>query len=202
MAALSFLDSLSPKLSAESPARLVRKKSASVAVIFWDAQGDEEVLLIRRAEREDDPWSGQVAFPGGMVSAEDESFEETARREAAEEVGVDLSGGAAVFRGYMRDFKARTREVTVVPSVFKLAGPSEVTPNAEVASHEWASLGQLAAEEARSSYLIPRGGGQIPFPCIVHHGLVIWGLTERILSGILRGRTGVGAEAQKPGATG
>ncbi|MDA4116695.1 MAG: CoA pyrophosphatase [Thaumarchaeota archaeon] len=199
---MSFLDSLSPKLSAESPARLVLKKSAGVAVIFSDAQGDEEVLLIRRAERKDDPWSGQVAFPGGMVSDADKSFEETARRETAEEVGVDLSGGGAAFRGYMRDFKARTKEVTVVPSVFKLAGPSEVTPNAEVGSYEWASLGQLAAEETQSSYLIPRGGGQIPFPCIVHHGLVIWGLTERILSGILRSRTGMSAGPQKPGATG
>jgi 8-oxo-dGTP pyrophosphatase MutT (NUDIX family) len=202
LAALSFLDSLRPKLSAESPTRLVLKKSAGVAVIFRDTPGEEEVLLIRRAERKDDPWSGQVAFPGGMVSAADKSFEETARRETAEEVGVDLSGGAAVFRGYMRDFKARTKEVTVVPSVFKLAGPSEVTPNAEVASYEWASLGQLATEETRSSYLIPRGGGKIPFPCIVHHGLVIWGLTERILSVILRGRTGPATGAQNPSATG
>ncbi|MGH9918558.1 MAG: NUDIX hydrolase [Nitrososphaerales archaeon] len=198
---MSFLDSLSPKLSAESPARLVLKKSASVAVIFRDAQGDEEVILIRRAERKDDPWSGQVAFPGGMVSAADKSFEETASRETAEEVGIDLSEGSAVFRGYMREFKARTKEVTVVPSVFKLAGRSEVTPNAEVASYEWASLGQLAAEEARSSYLIPRGGGQFPFPRIVHHGLVIWGLTERILSGILQGRTGASTGTQNPGGT-
>ena len=39
-----------------------------------------------------------------------------------EEVGVDLSGGAAVFLGYMREFKAHTRDIVVVPSVFKLAG--------------------------------------------------------------------------------
>src|SRR5271169_951117 len=102
----NFLDSLSPKLTPVSPMRLVQRKSASVAVIFRDAQGDEEVLLIRRADREGDPWSGQVAFPGGMVSAADKSFEGTAKREAAEEVGVDLSGSAAAFRGYMRDFRA------------------------------------------------------------------------------------------------
>jgi len=186
---VSFLDSLSRKLTAESSARLVPRKSASVAVIFRDAQDDEEVLLIRRAEREGDPWSGQVAFPGGMVSAADRSFEDTAMREAAEEVGVDLSGGAAIFRGYMRDLRARTKEVVVVPAVFKLVSLSSLKPNQEVASCEWASLGELASEEARSSYLIPRSGGQIPFPCIVHRGLVIWGLTERILSGIIRDRS-------------
>ena len=190
----SFLDSLSPKLTAEASARPVPRKSASVAVIFRDAQDDEELLLIRRAEREGDPWSGQVAFPGGMVSPADKSFEDTAKREAVEEVGVDLSGGAAVFRGYMRDFRARTKEVVVVPSVFKLVAASSVlTPNQEVASCEWASLGELAGEEARSSYLIPKGGGQIPFPCIVHRGLVVWGMTERILSTIIRGRRDVAA---------
>lgn len=188
---------MSPKLTAEASARLVPKKSASVAVIFRDAQDAEEVLLIRRAEREGDPWSGQVAFPGGMVGQADKSFEDTAKREAVEEVGVDLSDGAAVFRGYMRDFRARTKEVVVVPSVFKLVGSSSsspaLTPNQEVASYEWASLGELAGEEARSSYLIPKGGGQIPFPCIVHHGLVVWGMTERILSVIIRGRTDAAA---------
>jgi 8-oxo-dGTP pyrophosphatase MutT (NUDIX family) len=189
----SFLDSLSPKLSREIPTRPVTKKSAGVAVIFRAAQDDEEVLLIRRAEREGDPWSGQVAFPGGMVSAADKSFEDTAKREAAEEVGLDLAAGAAVFCGYMREFKAQTKEVVVVPSVFKLIASSALTPNKkEVASCEWASLGELAGEESRSSYLIPKSGGQIPYPCIVHRGLVIWGLTERILSGIIRNLTEAG----------
>ncbi|HVB95797.1 MAG TPA: CoA pyrophosphatase [Nitrososphaerales archaeon] len=200
----SFLDSLSLKLTTEASARLVPRRSASVAVIFRDAQDDEEVILIRRAEREGDPWSGQVAFPGGMVTPADKSFEDTAKREAAEEVGVDLSSGAAVFRGYMRDFRARTKEVVVVPSVFKLVASSAPAPNQEVASCEWASLGELAGEEARSSYLIPKGGGQIPFPCIVHRGLVIWGMTERILSAIIRGRTDAAATGLqgKSGATG
>jgi 8-oxo-dGTP pyrophosphatase MutT (NUDIX family) len=176
---------LSPKLIAEASAKLVPRTSASVAVIFRDAQDDEDVLLIKRAEREDDPWSGQVAFPGGMVSPADKSFEDTAKREAAEEVGVDLSDGAAVFRGYMRDFTPRTKAVVVVPAVFQLVAPSALTPNQEVASCEWASLNELA-EEARSSHRIQKGA-QTPFPRIVHRGLVIWGMTERILSAIIGG---------------
>jgi len=103
-----------------------------------------------------------------------------------EEVGVDLSGGAAVFLGYMREFRAHTKEIVVVPSVFKLLGSPAVNPNGEVATYEWASLTELAGEASRSSYVIPRSGGQIPFACIVYHSLVIWGLTERILSGIIR----------------
>jgi hypothetical protein len=75
----------------------------------------------------------------------------------------------------------------VVPSIFKLVESSALTPNHEVASYEWASLGELVGEEARSSHLIPKGGVQVPFPCIVHRGLVIWGMTERILSEIIGG---------------
>lgn len=180
---VSFLDSLRPRLSHDQPARLVPKKSASVAVMVGVAEGAEAVLLIRRAEREGDAWSGQAAFPGGRVSQADRTFEETARREAAEEVGVDLAGAA--FLGYMREFRTRTSDVHVVPSVFELQGLPAVTPNQEVASSEWASLKELAAEQARSSYLIPRTRGETPFPCIIHRGLVIWGLTERILSQIV-----------------
>jgi 8-oxo-dGTP pyrophosphatase MutT (NUDIX family) len=197
-----FLESLSPKLTPASSASLVPKKTASVAVIFHEGRDGEEVLLIRRAEREGDPWSGQVAFPGGMVSAVDGSFQDTARREALEEVGVDLSAGSAVFLGYMQEFRPHTKQVVVVPSVFKLVASSGLTPNQEeVASCEWASLTELAGEEARSSYLIPKSGGQIPFPCIVHRGLVIWGLTERILSGIIRSAKGQSGGV-KSGATG
>lgn len=181
-----FVDALSARLSQEQPAKLAPKKSAAVAVIFRDTQDDEEVLLIRRAERKDDAWSGQVAFPGGMVSPSDGSFEETARREAMEEVAIDLSPGKAAFVGYMREVRTKTRNILVVPCVFRLSSRQELVPNSEVASLEWASLSELAGEEAKASYMIPRTGGEVPFPCIVHRGLVIWGLTERILSSIVR----------------
>jgi 8-oxo-dGTP pyrophosphatase MutT (NUDIX family) len=184
--ASSLLDSLAAKLSPETRSRLVPGKSASVAVIIRNFSENAEVLLITRAEREGDPWSGQVAFPGGMVSAADGSHEETARREAMEEVGVDLSASSAVFLGYMREFKAHTREVVVVPSVFELVGSSELAPNREVASCEWASLEGLASEAARATHLVPKGWGKAEFPSIVHGDLVIWGLTERILSEVVR----------------
>jgi 8-oxo-dGTP pyrophosphatase MutT (NUDIX family) len=180
-----FLDSFSRRLSKQPSFRLVPKESAGVAVIFHCVGGEEEVLVIKRAERKGDPWSGQVAFPGGMVSANDGSFEETARRETAEEVGIDLSQGAAAFFGYMREFKARMREVVVIPSVFKLAAPAQVTLNREAASYEWVPLRILAREDARSTHLLRRHGVEVAFPALVYRGLVIWGLTERIISAIL-----------------
>ena len=187
-----FIGSFSPKLTRDEPAQLVPRKSAGVAVIFRSNKGEEEVLLIRRAERKGDPWSGQVAFPGGMVSPTDRSFEETARRETVEEVGIDLTPRAGVFLGYMRELKVRVREVVVVPSVFRLDVAVAVILSNEVAAYEWVSLGKLASDEARSTYLLHRDGEAIAFPSFVHQGLVIWGLTERILSAIIRNRKDAG----------
>ena len=183
----SYLDSLSPTLAKRQGAILVPGKSAGAAVIFAAPRVVDEVLLIRRAEREGDPWSGQVAFPGGMVSSSDRSFEETARRETAEEVGVDLGQGRAEFLGYMGEFQARTRQVSVVPSVYRVAATPKVTLSSEAASFQWVPLGSLAREESRSTYLLERGEARLAFPSFVYGGLVIWGLTERIISTILGG---------------
>ncbi|HEU5217398.1 MAG TPA: NUDIX domain-containing protein, partial [Gemmatimonadales bacterium] len=66
------------------------RPQAAVAVIL--APDPDSVLLIRRAEREGDKWSGHLALPGGRWSPGDPDLAATARRETIEEVGVDLSG--------------------------------------------------------------------------------------------------------------
>ena len=38
---------------------------AAVLIAFREDRGESELLLIRRAVREGDPWSGQIALPGG-----------------------------------------------------------------------------------------------------------------------------------------
>lgn len=58
-------------------------KAAVVVLISRNGK----VLLIKRKERKDDPWSGHIAFPGGRREGLEEC-NETAIRECLEEVGI------------------------------------------------------------------------------------------------------------------
>ena len=61
---------------------------ASVALIFRSTEnGGKELLFIQRARREGDPWSGDMAFPGGRLQPEDASARAAAERETLEETG-------------------------------------------------------------------------------------------------------------------
>jgi 8-oxo-dGTP pyrophosphatase MutT (NUDIX family) len=177
-----FVRSISSLLSQGEPIELVPSETAAVAVIFGDAAtGEEQILLIRRSDREGDPWSGHIALPGGRVEKEDGSFRAAAARETREEVGIDLDANAR-FLGYLGPLRARTRSIWVVPSVFLSDGVPIVTSSAEVASYKWMPFQAVVAPESRSTYE-PKGHQEgRTFPAFERDGYLVWGLTERILS--------------------
>jgi ADP-ribose pyrophosphatase YjhB (NUDIX family) len=73
-------------LAAHAPVELdddAGARRAAVAVVLSD-DGDPALLFIRRQVRAGDPWSGQMAFPGGFRAADDEPVLLTARRETLE----------------------------------------------------------------------------------------------------------------------
>ena len=65
--------------------------TAAVAAVLRFGEKGPEVLFIERAVKEGDPWSGQMAFPGGRTELKDKSSLDTARRETLEEIGFDLN---------------------------------------------------------------------------------------------------------------
>ena len=161
---------------------------ASVAVIVRDRRSPS-VLLIRRAGRVGDPWSGQVAFPGGKMQEGDKTARDTATRETGEEVGIDLDRYGE-FLGYGGATTTHTGTMDVVPSVFELKESVVVKPNEEVASFRWVELEELLRPSARSSYDVGRDGRAIDMPAYVVGDYVVWGLTYRILSTLLRDENG------------
>lgn len=147
-----------------------------------------ELLLIRRAANERDPWSGQMALPGGRHEPGDVSLVHTARRETAEEVGIRLSA-TDDFLGRLEVVAPRNASLpplTVVPMVFAVAPGTHGTVHSvqEVAELLWVPVGQLRDPASRTTYRYPPAG-DLAFPAFDVGGRSVWGLTHRILSDFL-----------------
>src|SRR5213596_3679172 len=65
--------------------------AAILLLLRMGEHGDPELLMIKRADAEGDPWSGHIACPGGRMEPGDHDLEQTAIRETWEETGVDLA---------------------------------------------------------------------------------------------------------------
>lgn len=160
---------------------------AAVALVLR-AKEPLELLLIKRAASERDPWSGHMALPGGRRDESDAGLLVTARRETLEETGVDLSTDGRPL-GRLQDVapsSPRLPKLTISPFVFAVPGHVE----AHVASREvervcWVSVADLRSPATRSTVEIPLPGGSRSFPSFLVSGEHVWGLTYRILERFL-----------------
>jgi 8-oxo-dGTP pyrophosphatase MutT (NUDIX family) len=168
------------------PERLANAQLAAVALIFVPAADGLEALLIRRAVRAGDPWSGQVALPGGRHAPVDVDLEATAIRETYEELAVDLARAERM--GVLNDIRPRTNRlppVLVRPFIFALPNRPSLNPSAEVQSAFWTPLARFLAPGTRRDVRLAVPGGERTFPAFVLDQDIIWGMTERILSTFL-----------------
>ena len=158
---------------------------AAVALILIKRH-DLEALFIKRAARAGDPWSGQVAFPGGRYESTDVDLRATAIREAREETEVELSDAEPL--GVLDDLYPRTPTlppVRVRPFVFGLAGTPRLAPSNEVERAFWVPLTRFhEAGVRREVNLFLRGEDRV-FPAYDLGEDLIWGMTERILTPFL-----------------
>lgn len=121
-----------------------------------------------------------MALPSGRREAGDADLAATARREARQEVGLQLPTPVGRLGRHRR---ARVR-VTVATFVFTLDRSPAVVPHpAEVHAAVWVPVAHLASRAAATSNWY-RGMG--PFPAIRYGDSTIWGLTHRIVTGFLR----------------
>jgi 8-oxo-dGTP pyrophosphatase MutT (NUDIX family) len=158
-------------------------RPAAVALVLLEGQQGLEILIIKRAERGDDPWSGQIALPGGRYGAGDLDLEATAVRETREETGVDLSGAERL--GALDDLHPRTSllpPVVVRPFVFALTRRATLVPSDEVQRAFWLPLARLSEPGVRREVTLTLRGGTHTLPAYLVDDDLIWGMTERILT--------------------
>jgi 8-oxo-dGTP pyrophosphatase MutT (NUDIX family) len=180
----ALLERLMARIGPIPPEPNVASKRAAVACVLHDLPTGPHVLLMKRAERAGDPWSGHISLPGGGYQATDPDLLATAIRETREELGIELD--SARLLGNLKPLHPRT------------SGPSgiEVTPYVFVSEH---ALEPVCGPEALSAFWLPLevaasgaldGSHQYPnspmvFPSWNYEGHVIWGLTWRILGDLL-----------------
>jgi 8-oxo-dGTP pyrophosphatase MutT (NUDIX family) len=157
---------------------------AAVAAILRPNGDETEILLIRRAERSGDPWSGHMALPGGHVESSDANLYATVTRETREEIGVDLEILAETL-GRLDDLEVyaygKPTGMIIAPYVFVLQQEPEYRLNDEVAEMLWGPLGQMVRGEINSVREYTIDGMTLNLPAYDVRGRIVWGLTYRIL---------------------
>ena len=173
-----------PRIIADHRKRVV----AAVAVALRAGGGDIEVLLIHRADRTSDPWSGHMAFPGGRLEPGDESPLQAAVRETGEEIALDL-GHEAAYLGRLSDATPRGHGrrlgLVIEPFVFVLHGDPVLHLGEEVQRVVWVPLQFLRDRRNRGYMWYWRALVPVRLPCYRYQGHLIWGLTLRILDEIV-----------------
>mgnify|MGYP006195289737 CR=1 FL=1 len=143
--------------------------------------------MIKRAERENDPWSGHMALPGGRRSPDDADLLRTALRETHEEIGIDI--GPAQVMGALDEVHPRsTRLPSIVVAPWVMVAPegAELQPDPrEVEIAIWVPVRALRDPAAVSELVLELGDFSRTFPSIVYGEYTIWGLTHRILTQFL-----------------
>lgn len=166
------------KLNKRFKTEVEREVWAAVAVLLREGVKGPEVLLVKRAKVPEDPWSGDMAFPGGKRTPQDRDVFDTVRRETLEETSVDLFeedyiGMMAVSYSLIRP------ERGVLPLVFYKKDQQPIMLNKEHEKYIWVSIGDL--KNSRDHAIVKGWDG----PIFRLGDDLVWGLTYRMLDQLL-----------------
>lgn len=177
MAYADSVEKLSRKLK---PATDEQNANAAVALLLKPKNHDLNVLFVKRVENLADPWSGQMAFPGGKRDMNDTNLKQTVIRETLEETDINLLDGCR-FLGVLTALSSRPRpDLRILPFVVLLEHEPLIKLNAkELDGFVWIPLKEIISHR-RSAKL---SFGEVP--AFVVGSIVIWGLTYRALENFI-----------------
>ncbi|MGD2248020.1 MAG: CoA pyrophosphatase [Candidatus Methanofastidiosia archaeon] len=159
-----------------------KKQNAKAAVVILLTLKDNEpvILFVNRIDHPKDPWSGQMALPGGKKELEDSTLQDTIIRETQEEVGINLK--KYQFLGVLHTENSVVKpDMEILPFVVYCKEKPVVTVNKnELKEAVWISLPEL--EQNQTMATLPLG----EFPAFVVKEYTIWGVTYRIMNQFLQ----------------
>ena len=171
-------------LSSRTPKQIQSRKShcthASVLIPLFTANGELKILFTKRSAQVK-YHKGQISFPGGVVEEMDQGLEETALREAYEEIGllredVEILGRADDATTVVSDFIVRPF-VGVIPHPYDFKVSSdEVDRLIEVPFRVFSRNESQYKRHSAEFEGVTYSGSAFEY-----EGDVIWGATARIL---------------------
>jgi len=156
-------------------------------LILREEDDDLSLLMIQRAENEDDHWSGHIAFPGGRVDAADEGPRAAAEREVSEEIGVALRADDRL--GRLDDLRGSSQAILVSGFVYGLQEAPPLTLSHEVADVFWMKLSDFldARRHVRRQFQYLEHTLELPAIRVLDvDDPVLWGLSYRFFELFMR----------------
>lgn len=159
------------------------QRQAAVAMLLYAGAQGLELLFIRRAEYAGDPWSGDVAFPGGSIESQDRGPRQAAERETQEEIGLHLE--AHHYLGRLDDLSGAYLSVQISCFVYQLEEKPELKLNGEVVDAFWVPLTELQNPARCRETSFEYRGSRHTHPIIELDGYserFLWGISYRLLN--------------------
>ncbi len=153
---------------------------AAVAMVFRVDEGGLSLCIGRRASVRGDPWSGDLAFPGGKADPGDTTLHGVAARETYEEVGLELSQQDLI--GDLGQVPAHgpRRPLDTYPLIYLIdRTPEPFSLNHEFSDAGWVQLGDLWQAGNWLRFIYPPTGTEFPGIRTLNH--VLWGYSLRVL---------------------
>ncbi|MBF0196878.1 MAG: NUDIX domain-containing protein [Planctomycetes bacterium] len=160
-------------------------ETPKAAVALIQARDSSEILILKRAEHPNDPWSGHLALPGGRYEEEDQDLCATSIRETYEECGLTLKREECIsemgifFAGHY----IRKNPIPVMVYAFEIPSSRvdlKLDPK-EVAASYWvkeSSLNDFSQHELHAFY---PDQPSIKKPAIKIEGTFLWGFTYNVI---------------------
>ena len=172
----------------EAPAEPLPSKRAAVAISLRSGVSGPEILMIQRAVREGDPWSGHMGFPGGRKDTSDVTDVACAKRETREEISFDLdTHGELVCQlsDVNTGWRADRPEMLVAPFIFKVNSTPSFELNHEVDDTLWIPLNFLLDDANRGRHQWDWRGEVLESDAFTYDGRLIWGLSLMMIDELL-----------------
>ena len=159
-------------------------RQSAVLIPIFHTDGEYRILFTKRTNNLD-VHRGQISFPGGSVDKTDASPEETALREAYEEIGLRREDVTVL--GRTDDARTMTSKYIVHPFVGLIPYPYDFRISQREVERLIEVPFRVFLPDGKSDKILPieYEGGTYTSLSYVYEGEVIWGATARIMKNFI-----------------